>query len=49
MAENKLTDAKLNKYLNKAQEKQLTLADGLGLSARISKVGGITWLFRFRI
>ncbi|MGZ9897037.1 tyrosine-type recombinase/integrase [Shewanella gaetbuli] len=49
MAQNKLTDAKLNKYLGKEQERQLTLADGLGLSARISRVGGITWLFRFRL
>ncbi|OBT08047.1 hypothetical protein A9267_09990 [Shewanella sp. UCD-FRSSP16_17] len=49
MAENKLTDRQLTKYLNKPQEGQITLADGLGLSARVSKVGGITWLFRFRL
>ncbi|MCL1047529.1 site-specific integrase [Shewanella electrodiphila] len=49
MAENKLTDRQLYKYLNKPQEGQLTFADGLGLSARVSKVGGITWLFRFRL
>lgn len=49
MAENKLTETKLSKYHKKTQDKQVTLADGLGLSARVSKVGGITWLFRFRI
>ena len=49
MAENKLTDKTLSKYHNKTQDKQVTLADGLGLSARVSKVGGITWLFRYRI
>jgi hypothetical protein len=48
MAENKLTDARLSKYLHKPQEKPFTLGDGLGLSARVSRVGGISWLFRFR-
>ncbi|MGD1456950.1 tyrosine-type recombinase/integrase [Vibrio harveyi] len=49
MSENKLTDAKLKSYLGKIRAKQTTIADGLGLSARISKSGGISWLFRFRL
>ena len=48
MAENKLSDSKLKASLNKPVGKQITLADGLGLSARISPVGGISWLFRYR-
>ncbi|WP_390252253.1 tyrosine-type recombinase/integrase [Vibrio parahaemolyticus] len=49
MSENKLTDARLKTYLGKPRDKQATIADGLGLSARISKKGGISWLFRFRL
>ncbi|EHK0752607.1 site-specific integrase [Vibrio parahaemolyticus] len=48
MSENKLTDSKLKSFLGKPQERQLTIADGLGLSARVSKKGGISWLYRFR-
>ncbi len=48
MSENKLTDTQLKSLLGKSQDRQLTIADGLGLSARISKKGGISWLFRFR-
>jgi Phage integrase family. len=49
MAVNKLFDKDLRAYLGKPQQKQLTIADGLGLSARISTVGGISWLYRYRI
>ncbi|MGF1871135.1 tyrosine-type recombinase/integrase [Photobacterium indicum] len=49
MAENKLTDKKLQSLLGKPNERQVTLADGLGLSARVSVAGGISWLFRFRL
>ncbi|WP_140339292.1 Arm DNA-binding domain-containing protein, partial [Vibrio parahaemolyticus] len=31
----------------KPRKKPTTVADGMGLSARISAVGGISWLFRF--
>ncbi|CAH6969595.1 Site-specific integrase [Vibrio crassostreae] len=48
MAENKLSDSKLKTLLSKPTGKQVTLADGLGLSARVSPVGGISWLFRYR-
>lgn len=47
MAENKLTARTLQKYHGKQQPKQMTLADGAGLSARISPSGGVSWLFRF--
>ena len=49
MAVDKLTDKTLKSYLGKQQEKQLTIADGLGLSVRISPAGGLSWLFRYRI
>ncbi|ENP0826393.1 site-specific integrase [Vibrio parahaemolyticus] len=48
MATNKLSDSNLKSHLGKPQPRSTTLADGLGLSARISKVGGISWLFRYR-
>ncbi len=48
MAINKLSDAKLKAYLGKQQTRPLTIADGLGLSARISLAGGISWLYRYR-
>jgi integrase len=49
MAINKLKDRTLQKYYDKAQPKQLTLADGDGLSARVSPLGGISWLYRYRL
>nr|WP_321269045.1 site-specific integrase [uncultured Tolumonas sp.] len=49
MAVDKLTDKTIKSYLGKKQEKQLTIADGLGLSVRISPAGGISWLYRYRI
>ncbi|EPW6709344.1 tyrosine-type recombinase/integrase [Vibrio parahaemolyticus] len=48
MATNKLSDSNLKTYLGKPQPRSMTLADGLGLSARISTVGGISWLYRYR-
>ncbi|EHJ9984137.1 site-specific integrase [Vibrio parahaemolyticus] len=47
MAINKLTDSKLKTMAGKPRKKPTTVADGMGLSARISAVGGISWLFRF--
>ena len=49
MAVDKLTDKTLKSYLGKQQEKQLTIADGLGLSVRISPAGGLSWLYRYRM
>ena len=49
MAINKLNVATLGTYHKKAQPKQLTLADGDGLSARVSPLGGISWLYRYRL
>ncbi len=48
MATNKLSDSNLKTYLGKPRPRPTTLADGLGLSARISTVGGISWLYRYR-
>ncbi|MFV0488140.1 MAG: tyrosine-type recombinase/integrase [Vibrio fluvialis] len=48
MATNKLSDSNLKTYLGKSQTRAFTLADGLGLSARISVVGGVSWLYRYR-
>lgn len=48
MATNKLSDSNLKTYLGKPQPRSTTLADGLGLSARISVAGGISWLYRYR-
>ncbi|HCG7531015.1 TPA: integrase arm-type DNA-binding domain-containing protein [Vibrio parahaemolyticus] len=48
MATNKLSDSNLKTYLGKPQPRSSTLADGLGLSARISVAGGISWLYRYR-
>lgn len=45
----KLSDRKLKAILGKSQDKAHTLADGKGLSARISKNGAISWLFRYRL
>ncbi len=48
MATNKLSDSNLKTYLGKPQPRSTTLADGSGLSARISVAGGISWLYRYR-
>ncbi len=45
----KLSDRKLKAILGKPQDKAHTLADGKGLSARISKNGNIAWLYRYRL
>lgn len=49
MAINKLNVATLKTYHKERQPKQLTLADGDGLSARVSPLGGISWLYRYRL
>lgn len=48
MAVNKLSDSFLKRLIGKPQESPLVIADGLGLSARVSAQGAISWLFRFK-
>lgn len=43
--ENKLSDKLLKSLVGKRQDKQKTIADGRGLSVRVSMVGGISFVF----
>ncbi|WP_329502692.1 site-specific integrase [Klebsiella aerogenes] len=47
-AENKLSDKALRALVGKQQERQITKADGKGLSIRVSKSGAISFVFFFR-
>ncbi|HAH8502182.1 TPA: integrase arm-type DNA-binding domain-containing protein [Escherichia coli] len=47
--DNKLTDKALKAMYGKARERQFTIADGRGLSVRVSKNGAISFVFFFRI
>lgn len=46
---NKLSDKKLKSYLGQAREREVTIADGKGLSIRVSKSGHISWVFAYRL
>ncbi|EOT7728261.1 Arm DNA-binding domain-containing protein [Escherichia coli] len=47
--ENKLTDKLLKSLAGKPQDRQKIMADGRGLSVRVSVVGGISFVFYYRI
>ncbi|MDC9591666.1 site-specific integrase [Xenorhabdus sp. XENO-10] len=46
---NKLSDKKLKTLQGKESDKIEFFADGAGLSAKLSKVGGISWVFTYRL
>lgn len=46
---NKLSDKKLRSLLSVQQQKETLVADGDGLSARVSKSGVISWVFAYRL
>ncbi|MDP8607191.1 site-specific integrase [Serratia marcescens] len=46
---NKLSDKKLRAILSVPREKEALIADGDGLSIRVSKSGVISWVFAYRI
>ncbi|OTA21034.1 integrase [Xenorhabdus beddingii] len=46
---NKLSDKKLKALLGRESNKIEFFADGAGLSAKLSKVGGISWVFTYRL
>ncbi|MEG2953101.1 MAG: Arm DNA-binding domain-containing protein, partial [Hafnia sp.] len=46
---NKLSDKKLRSLLSVQQQKETLVADGEGLSARVSKSGVISWVFAYRL
>ncbi|MBA3175190.1 site-specific integrase [Salmonella enterica] len=47
--ENKLSDKALRALMGKSQERQLTRADGKGMSIRVSKTGAVSFVFFFRL
>ncbi|CDM88369.1 tyrosine-type recombinase/integrase [Xenorhabdus bovienii] len=49
MAVNKLSDKRLKSLYGKSVEKQQTIADGSGLSIRLSKQGSISFVFFYRL
>ncbi|MBD2826795.1 tyrosine-type recombinase/integrase [Xenorhabdus szentirmaii] len=49
MAVNKLNDKKLKSLQGKPTDKQQTIADGNGLSIRLSKTGAISFVFFYRL
>ncbi len=48
-SENKLSDKTLKGYLGKHREKQITVADGKGLSVRVSKNGAVSFVFFLQV
>jgi integrase len=46
---NKLYEKQLKAVLNKKQDELLTLSDGLGLGARVSLNGKISWQYRYKM
>ncbi len=46
---NKLSDRKIRALLDGSREKEILIADGDGLSIRVSKSGVISWVFAYRI
>lgn len=50
MAEiNKLSDKKLKTFLGVPRDKEVSLADGKGLSIRVSKNGHVSWVYTYRL
>lgn len=49
MAENKLSDKKLRSLLGKSRDTQVMLADGKGMSARVSMSGYVSFVYQFRL
>lgn len=47
--ENKLSDKALRSFLGKPRDKQKTIADGKGLSVRLSTSGAVSFVFYYRI
>lgn len=45
---NKLSDKQLKNLLGSSREKYEFIADGAGLSVRVSPVGGIGWTYTYR-
>lgn len=46
---NKLSDKKLKTFLGAEREKEITIADGKGLSIRVSKSGHVSWVYTYRL
>ncbi|WON76723.1 Arm DNA-binding domain-containing protein [Serratia sp. UGAL515B_01] len=46
---NKLNDKKLRSLLNTPREKEIVIADGEGLSVRVSKSGAVSWVYAYRL
>lgn len=46
---NKLNDKKIRSFMGSQREKELTVADGKGLSIRVSKNGHVSWVFSYRL
>lgn len=46
---NKLNDKKLRSLLNTPREKEIVIADGEGLSVRVSKSGVVSWVYAYRL
>lgn len=46
---NKLNDKKLKAIHSVARDKEVTMADGKGLSIRVSKLGNISWVYSYRL
>ncbi|HGJ5863910.1 tyrosine-type recombinase/integrase [Arsenophonus nasoniae] len=49
LGENKLSEKKLRSLLGKKRETHVMIADGKGMSARVSKVGNISFVYQFRL
>ncbi|EDU0171258.1 site-specific integrase [Salmonella enterica subsp. enterica] len=48
-AENKLSDKQLKSLVGKPQAKQKVISDGRGMSVRVSKNGGVSFVFFYRM
>lgn len=46
---NKLSDKKLKALLGSEREATIIIADGEGLSVKVSKLGSVSWLFAYRL
>ena len=45
---NKLSDKKLKALLGSEREAPIMIADGEGLSVKVSKQGNVSWVFSYR-
>ncbi|MCZ5569922.1 Arm DNA-binding domain-containing protein, partial [Escherichia coli] len=46
---NKLSDKKLKALLGSEREAPIMIADGEGLSVKVSKQGNVSWVFSYRL